>query len=105
MPWDEFNAKGSPPEVIRGWELIGAAVTRRRTRLCLSQPDLERRSGISQSSISKLENGRLRAMNWARFARLVEALDGLDFGSPTILHWIGLDARMAERAAAVRVDL
>jgi len=42
-------------------------------------------------------------MRWSRFAQLVDALDGLDFGPPTTNHWIGLNHRreaLAREAAA-----
>ena len=98
MPWESID-RIARPEVERGWALIGAAVKRRREGLALTQRDLERRSGISQSAISRLENGRLRGMRWSRFARLVDAMDGLDFGVPTTRHWIGLDRRRSAQLA------
>ena len=32
-------------------------------------------------------------MRWSRFAQLVDALEGLDFGPPTTNHWIALNHR------------
>ena len=93
MPWDTFNQPAAPASVRRGWLLIGAAVRRRRQGLRLSQRDLQRLSGTHQSVISRLERGRLAGMRWSRFAELVDALDGLDFGPPTTNHWIALSHR------------
>ncbi|MEX2184596.1 MAG: helix-turn-helix domain-containing protein [Chloroflexota bacterium] len=95
MPWDETGRRVYRPAVLRGWALIGLAVRRRRLALALSQRDLQRRSGVSQSLISRLENGVLRGMRWSRFAQLVDALDGLDFPTPPTNHWMALDQRHA----------
>jgi transcriptional regulator with XRE-family HTH domain len=103
MPWDTFNHPAAPASVLRGWLLIGAAVRRRREGLRLSQRDLQRLSGTHQSVISRMERGRLAGMRWSRFAQLVDALDGLDFGQPTTNHWIALSHRreaLAREAAA-----
>jgi transcriptional regulator with XRE-family HTH domain len=80
MPWDTIDAAVRDPVVQRGMQLIGAAVRRRRQRLGWTQRDLERRSGIDQSTISRLENGQRVGLRLARLARLVAALGGLDFG-------------------------
>lgn len=37
-------------------------------------------TGVDQSTISKLENGRRCGVRWARFAVIVAVLGGLDFG-------------------------
>ena len=57
-------------------------VKRRRLTIAWSQRDLERASGIDQSAISRLENGRLSGLRFARFARLVTAMNGLDLDAP-----------------------
>lgn len=36
---------------------IGEKIKRRRTKLHISQPELSRRTGVSQSYISEIENG------------------------------------------------
>ena len=81
MPWDEVK-QAPEPQVQRGMELIGAAARRARRRHRWSQRDLEARTGIDQTTISRFENGIRCGMRWSRFATLVAVLDGLDFGIP-----------------------
>jgi transcriptional regulator with XRE-family HTH domain len=90
MTWD-INVWPSDRQVRRGFELIGQLVKRRRLRLALSQRQLERLSGVDQSVISRLENGKLYGLRWARFAKIVEALDGLEFDAAPVEHppWPG----------------
>jgi predicted transcriptional regulator len=57
-------------------------VKRRRLTIAWSQRDLQRASGIDQSVISRLENGRLSGLRFSRFARLVTAMNGLDPDAP-----------------------
>jgi ribosome-binding protein aMBF1 (putative translation factor) len=59
MPWDSFDIGAAEPQSLRGFAMIGRLVRRRRQRLGLSQRQLERLTGIDQSVISRLENGRL----------------------------------------------
>jgi DNA-binding XRE family transcriptional regulator len=80
MAWSDYGEWLSDPDVRLGTELIGAAVKRRRRQLYISQSELSRKTGISQSTISRFENGRRCGLSWVRFARLVGALGGLDFG-------------------------
>jgi hypothetical protein len=80
---DADHAWGEPderddPEVRAGWMVIGELVRARRKALGWSQRDVGRATGITQPAISRLENGRLRGLRWARFGRLVSALGGLD---------------------------
>lgn len=82
MHWTAEDRERRFPEVQRGWELIGAAVKRRRFAIRWSQRDLERASGIDQTVISRLENGRLSGLRFSRFARLVAAMNGLDPEAP-----------------------
>lgn len=58
-------------------------VKRRRLALGWTQRVLEWRSGIDQTVISRIENGKQYGMRWSRFADLVEALGGLDVGQRT----------------------
>jgi transcriptional regulator with XRE-family HTH domain len=65
-----------------GWVMIGLMVKRRRTIVRWSQRDLSRASGLAQSAICRLETGKLAGVRFARFARLVAALGGLDADAP-----------------------
>ena len=82
MAWIAEDRERRYPEVQRGWELIGAAVKRRRLAIRWSQRDLERASGVDQTVISRLENGRLSGLRFSRFARLVASMKGLDPEAP-----------------------
>ena len=86
MAWSASDRERLEPEVQRGWEIIGAMVKRRRLTIAWSQRDLERASGIDQSAISRLENGRLSGLRFSRFARLVTAMNGLDPDAPHPPH-------------------
>jgi transcriptional regulator with XRE-family HTH domain len=95
MPWDS-DKPPRDPRVQRGMDLMGSALKRRRERLGMSQRELERRTGVDQSTISKFENGRRCGIRWSRFARIVAVLDGLDFGAPAVT------ARPAVKAPSLR---
>jgi hypothetical protein len=69
------------PIVQQGWAEIGRIVRQRRLALGWSQRTLRDASGVPQSSISRLENGRLMGLRWARFGRLVASMGGLDPGA------------------------
>jgi transcriptional regulator with XRE-family HTH domain len=77
MTWPLFDAANADSQSQRGFKLLGQLVLRRRRRLGLSQRQLEHLSGVDQTVISRLENGRLGGLRWSRFARLVDALGGL----------------------------
>ena len=62
--------------------LVGLAILRLRVYRGLSQEKLERLSGVDQTVISRLENGRLAGLRRSRFARLVGALGGLALEDP-----------------------
>jgi transcriptional regulator with XRE-family HTH domain len=85
MSWDP-DPWPSDPRVRRGLELIGDTIKRRRERLALSQRQLQGLSGVQQSGICRLENGKLTGLRWQRFARIVDALDGLEFAAPEARH-------------------
>jgi transcriptional regulator with XRE-family HTH domain len=70
----------SHPEAKSGLVLIGAAIRRKRRKRGLTQRDLERLTGVHQSTISRLETGQRCGLKWSRFARIVGVLGGLDFG-------------------------
>jgi transcriptional regulator with XRE-family HTH domain len=76
-----------------GFELIGAEIKRRRLALGWSQRVLEAYSGIDQTVISRLENGKQYGIRWSRFALLVDALGG-----------IGPSAGPKQRPAAINLD-
>jgi hypothetical protein len=66
------------PQRQHGFDLIGEMVRARRHRLGWSQRYLEMLSGIDQTVISRIENGKQYGLRWLRFADLVDALGGLD---------------------------
>jgi transcriptional regulator with XRE-family HTH domain len=70
------------PAEQRGFHLIGRTIRRKRVWLGLSQRQLEGLSGIDQTVISRIETGKQYGVRWVRFARLVDALDGLE--TPTL---------------------
>jgi len=53
-------------------------IRRRRLLGSLTQRELERLTGIDQTVISRLENGRQYGLRWSRFAILVAELHGLE---------------------------
>lgn len=92
MSWDnEGGGRPRLPFEQQGFDLIGASVRQRRRVLGLSQTDVERMTGIDQSTLSRLENGRRFGLRWRRFATLVAALGGLDFGHLRGRNVMGLD--------------
>ena len=82
MAWTAGDRERWQPDVQRGWEMVGAMVKRRRRVLGWSQRDLQKDSGLAQSSISRLENGKLSGLRFARFAMLVVAMNGLEPDAP-----------------------
>ena len=68
------------PQEQHGFYLIGAAMKRRRVALGWTQRLLEAQSGVDQTVISRIENGKQYGIRWSRFALLVDALGG--FGAP-----------------------
>lgn len=57
---------------------------------------LEAQSGIDQTVISRLENGRQYGIRWSRFALLVDALGGLG-PLPAREPWPGLPPSPPDR--------
>jgi DNA-binding Xre family transcriptional regulator len=86
MPWSVEARERRFPEVQRGWDILGAAVKRRRMAIHWSQRDLEWASGVDQTVISRLENGVLPGIRFSRFARLVAAMNGLELDRPHPPH-------------------
>ena len=100
MTW--FERRRDPQEQ-HGFDLIGAEVRRRRYALGWSQRVLEARSGIDQTVISRIENGKQYGIRWSRFARLVDALGGLG-PLPPRDPWPGATGRPAQSAADTPAD-
>ncbi len=61
---------------MAGLRDLGTMLRRARLGRGWSQRGLERRSGVDQTTISRLENGRLAYFSLVRLGRLVEALRG-----------------------------
>lgn len=93
--------------MLRGLALLGRIVKLRRGQRGLSQRQLETLSGVDQTIISRLENGKLYGLRWARFARIVEALGGLDVSlpAPESPAWTEQTASGPPNADAIRVIL
>lgn len=62
-------------KVATGMELIGRWIRHARVRAGFSQAQLGRLTGIHQSTISRLENGRLEGLRLHRLAVLVYVLE------------------------------
>ena len=65
------------PLVVDALGGIGAEVVRLRRERGWRQRDLATRAGVSQSTISRLERGRLPYLTLQRYARVWAALAGL----------------------------
>jgi ribosome-binding protein aMBF1 (putative translation factor) len=73
-----YGRKGLPlseREMI-GLRDLGTVIKRARLGLGWSQRGLESRSGVDQTTISRLENGRLVNFSLQRLASLIQALRG-----------------------------
>jgi DNA-binding XRE family transcriptional regulator len=65
----------NPMAVATGMELLGRWIRDARVRSGFGQAQLGRLTGIHQSTISRLENGRLEGLQLYRLAVLVYALE------------------------------
>jgi transcriptional regulator with XRE-family HTH domain len=74
-----MDSDGADPRVRRGLEIIGRAAWEARRRAGLTQRELGYRVGVHQSTISRLERGRLNGMRLKRLAAIVAALDQISF--------------------------
>ena len=104
MTW--FDRQRDPQEQ-HGFDLIGAEVKRRRLALGWTQRLLEAHSGIDQTVISRIENGKQYGIRWSRFARLVDALGGFGPLAPRE-PWPGQTMRLPDRDPVTprsRIDL
>jgi transcriptional regulator with XRE-family HTH domain len=77
---------GRPPElssyddhVRRGLSIIGRAIYEERRRTGVTRRQLGRLVGTHQSTISRLECGRLTGLRLTRLAAIVSALEELSF--------------------------
>lgn len=78
----EWVGKDNPAERL-GLRIIGQAVLRGRIAARLTQRQLGYRVGLNQSTLSRLETGRLRAMRMITLARILGALNlGSDLAFP-----------------------
>jgi transcriptional regulator with XRE-family HTH domain len=64
------------PEIQHGLAVIGEQVRGTRRDRRWTQFALERASGVDQTVISRLENGRLTSLRLIRLAAIFAALDG-----------------------------
>jgi transcriptional regulator with XRE-family HTH domain len=62
---------------LRGLELIGEIVYEGRRRAGISQHHLASLAGVHQSTISRLERGRLNGIRFKRLALIVATLERL----------------------------
>ena len=77
MPWSELDSADEKVTQL-GYESIGRLVRTLRRRAGWTQQELQGLSGVHQSVISRLENGKRCGISWARFGRLIGTLGGLD---------------------------
>ena len=73
-----YGRKGLPlsEREMAGLRDLGTVLKRARLENSWSQRGLERRSGVDQTTISRLENGRLTHFSLTRLARLIQVLRG-----------------------------
>jgi len=81
VPWDSFDIADADELTRLGLKEIGGLVRRRRHQIGMTQRRLGSITGIDQSMISRIENGRIKGVKFRRFARLVGALGGLGAAS------------------------
>ena len=60
--------------VDAGRRAIGAAIRRGRLTYGLSQRQLAWRVGVNQSTVSRIETGKLAGVRWPTFARMIGTL-------------------------------
>jgi DNA-binding XRE family transcriptional regulator len=78
-----FWHTGSPVSVrdAAAFAYLGVVIKTARLRLGYTQRHLERLSGVDQTTISRLENGRLTTLRLVRLAAIFVALRGaIDMG-------------------------
>lgn len=81
MPLDvDYYRRPTLPNEQRGLDLLGDAIRLGRRDRGLSQRTLSARSGVPQSTISKLERGLAPGTTARRLAPLILVLGGATFG-------------------------
>jgi hypothetical protein len=74
IPSIGFYGRPISPEVTRGLRVIGRWVRTARWQRGLTQRQAAALSGLHQSTISRLENGKLDGLRLSRFAVLMDVL-------------------------------
>ena len=69
--------------VTLGMELLGRWIRDSRTRAGMTQAQLARLAGVHQTTLSRLERGRLEGLRLHRLAAMIAVLDS----------WLGDDLR------------
>jgi DNA-binding XRE family transcriptional regulator len=64
-------------ELLEGLDSLGSFVRERRRALGLSQAALERATGVDQTTISRLENGKLYHLRLSRLAAIFRVIHRL----------------------------
>jgi ribosome-binding protein aMBF1 (putative translation factor) len=76
IPWGWSPETGwDDPRIQLGADRLGTAIRAARQRRRLSQRGLAARTGVDQSTISRLERGMLRSISLRRLAALIGVLD------------------------------
>jgi predicted transcriptional regulator len=70
------------PVTLRGLAIIGQAIYEARRRAGLTQRRLAEICGLHQSTISRLETGRLNGIRLKKLALIVAALESLSVIAP-----------------------
>jgi predicted transcriptional regulator len=73
-PWARPAKLQVSPEIERGLTAIGVWIRVARRDAGMTQQHLENVSGVDQTVISRLENGRLLSIRFVRLAAIVGAL-------------------------------
>ena len=73
-PWSRPVKLRVTPDAERGLAAIGAWIRAARRDVGMTQQHLENVSGVDQTVISRLENGRLLSIRFVRLAAIVGAL-------------------------------
>ena len=98
FPHVAFRGKAVSLERGRYYAILGALVTRERKRKKLTQAELGERLGIHQSTVARIEAGKL-SVEVTLFRRIAEALFNRSHASlDGRIHWIADCYKRAEEA-------